>query len=135
MNRLLLSVLILCSCANTSKIHQRAVNRGYKHSTAIVTLKVLDTVRINGKDSIIVRNIESICPDYQAQPTRHETKWKYKIQKDSIKLIEYVTKWRIKEVVKTKRIVDKVGLFQWVKILLIGLVIGWFVRIVYKSIY
>lgn len=135
MNRLLLSALILCSCANPSKIHQRSVNRGYRHDTTIVSVKVVDTIRINGKDSIITKFVDVKCPDFKAQPTRYETKWKYKIQRDSIKLIEYVTKWRVKEVVKTKRIVDKVGLFQWVKILLIGLAIGWFGRVIYKAIY
>jgi len=120
MKRLLLSALILSSCATPSKIHQRSVNRGYEHSTAIVTLKVSDTVRINGKDSIIMRNIEAVCPDYQAQPTRYETRWKYKIKVDSINVIKYQTKWRVKEVVKTKRIVDKVGLFQWIRIFIIG---------------
>ena len=72
-----LSTLILSSCANPSKIHQRSVNRGYEHPEKIVTVKVPDTIRVNGKDSVIFRDIQALCPEYEAQPKRYEVRYAY----------------------------------------------------------
>ena len=59
-----LSALIISSCTNPSKIHQRAVNRGYKHTEKIVTVKVTDTIKVNGKDSVIFRDVQAVPAAY-----------------------------------------------------------------------
>lgn len=119
-----LTGLILLGCANPSKIHQRSVNRGYVHDTTSVVVKVVDTLKINGKDSIVERLVKVDCPEFEAQPTRYELRYQYKALRDTLRLIKYQTKWKVKEVVKTKRIEGKVSLWQWLKIFIWGLVAG-----------
>jgi hypothetical protein len=60
------------------------------------------TTTIKGKDGRIDTVREKV--PYIEYLTRWETKWKYKIQRDSIDVIKYQTKWKTKEVIKTKRI-------------------------------
>jgi len=130
-----LSALILSSCTNPSKIHQRAVNRGYEHKEKVVTVKVTDTIKVNGKDSVIFRDVEALCPEYEAQPKRYEVRYAYKTKRDTLRLVKYQTKWRVKENVKIERIKDKVSFWQKLRYLLIGAIVGWIARIIYKTVY
>ena len=130
-----LSALIISSCTNPSKIHQRAVNRGYKHTEKIVTVKVTDTIKVNGKDSVIFRDVKVQCPEYEAQPKRYEVRYAYKIKRDTLRLVKYQTKWKVKENVKVQRIKDKVSFWQKLRYFIIGLIVGWFGRISYKIFY
>ena len=127
-------LFFIASCVNPSKIHHRSVNRGYEHDTTIVRVKVTDTIRLNGKDSIITKFVDINCPEFEAQPTRYETRWKYKIQKDSIKLIQYVTKWKTKEIIKVKRIEDKVSFWQWIRIFIVGLSVGYIINFLVRNL-
>lgn len=130
-----LSAFIVSSCANPSKIHQRAVNRGYEHTDKIVTIKTTDTIKVNGKDSIVFRDVKVQCPEYEAQPKRYEVRYAYKIKRDTLRLVKYQTKWKVKENVKVQRIKDKVSFWQKLRYFLIGLIVGWVARIIYKAVY
>ena len=127
-----LMALFIYSCSNPSKIHQRAVNRGYKHTDRVVTVKVTDTIKLNGKDSLIFRDVKALCPEYEAQPKRYEVRYAYKTKRDTLRLIKYQTKWKVKESVKIQRIKDKVSFWQKLRYLLIGVIVGWIARIFYK---
>ena len=50
-------------------------------------------------------------------------------------MIKYQTKWKVKENVKIQRIKDKVSFWQKLRYLLIGLIVGWVARIIYKAVY
>ncbi len=132
---LAITVFLISSCANPSKIHQRAVNRGYEHTDKIVTIKTADTIKVNGKDSIVFRDVKVQCPDYEAQPKRYEVRYAYKIKRDTLRLVKYQTKWRVKENVKVQRIKDKVSFWQKLRYFIIGLIVGWFARVFYKIFY
>lgn len=83
------------------------INKGGKIEQKTEYIETTDTIKVNGKDSIIFVQMPLNCPDVQIPPTRTEIRYKYKLQRDSIKTVRYVTKWKTKEVVKTKRIETK----------------------------
>ena len=127
-----ISSLIISSCANPSKIHQRSVNRGYEHTEKVVTVNVTDTIKVNGKDSVIFRDVQAVCPDYEAQPKRYEVRYAYKTKRDTLRMVKYQTKWKVKENVKIERIKDKTSFWQKLRYLIIGAIVGWIARIFYK---
>ena len=127
-----ISSLIISSCANPSKIHQRSVNRGYEHTEKVVTVNVTDTIKVNGKDSVIFRDVQAVCPDYEAQPKRYEVRYAYQTKRDTLRMVKYQTKWKVKENVKIERIKDKTSFWQKLRYLIIGAIVGWIARIFYK---
>jgi hypothetical protein len=70
------------------------------------------------------------CPEVQIPLTRQEIRYKYRIKRDSIETVRYVTKWKTKEVVK---VVGKKARkpFNW---FWIGLAVGLISSIVIKKI-
>jgi hypothetical protein len=94
----------------------------------IVTVE--KTIKVNGKDSIIFVEMPLNCPEVQIPPTRQEIRYKYRIQRDSIETIRYVTKWKTKEVVKLAK-VHKRKPFNW---FWIGLGIGIFIPILFRFV-
>jgi hypothetical protein len=75
------------------------------------------TIKVNGKDSVITVLMPLNCPDVQIPPTRQEIRYKYRIQRDSIETIRYVTKWKTKQVVKVAKTENKSNWLTW---LLVG---------------
>jgi hypothetical protein len=76
-----------------------------KNDTTLVTFN--DTIRINGKDSIIVRTIQAVCPEMKSPKTRYETRIEYryktKVEKAQIKYqIKYIKQQRKADKVKTR---------------------------------
>jgi hypothetical protein len=62
------------------------------------------------------------CPEVQIPLTRQEIRYKYKIQRDSIETIRYVTKWKTKEVkIEKKAEVKKVKKLNWLIWLMFGI--------------
>jgi hypothetical protein len=64
-----------------------------KNDTTLVTFN--DTIRINGKDSIIVRTVQAVCPEMKSPKTRYETRIEYryktKVEKAQVKYqIKYI---------------------------------------------
>jgi hypothetical protein len=78
----------------------------------IVTVNKM--VKVNGKDSIIFVEMPLKCPEVQIPPTRQEIRYKYRIQRDSIETIRYVTKWKTKLVkIEKKAEVKKAKVNVW----------------------
>jgi len=69
------------------------------------------TTTIKGKDGRIDTIREKV--PYIEYKTRWETRWKYKLQHDSIEVIKYQIKWKTKEEVKIKRISHKSNVLLW----------------------
>jgi hypothetical protein len=106
------------------------LNKGGKIETKTDTVQVQKTIKINGKDSIIFVQMPFKCPEVQIPPTRQEIRYKYRIQRDSIETVRYVTKWKTKEVVKLAKAKER-NPFNW---FLIGLAIGIFTPILIRLI-
>lgn len=116
---ILFYLLIGCS----AKYHfTKFISKGGKIDTTERIIEVKDTIRVNGKDSVITLRMPFNCPEVQIPPTRLETRLEYRLKHDSIKTLRYITKWKTKEVVKTKRIEAKPKT-NWI-LLLVGFVIG-----------
>lgn len=65
-----------------------------KNDTTLVTVN--DTIRINGKDSVIVRTVQAVCPEMEAPKTRFETRIEYRYKKSKDKIV-YRTLYRTKK--------------------------------------
>ena len=116
---ILFSMLFSCS----AKYHfTKFIAKGGKIDTTERIIEVKDTIRVNGKDSIITLRMPFNCPSVQIPPTRLETRLEYRLKHDSIKTLRYITKWKTKEVVKTKRIEGKPKT-NWI-LLFVGFAIG-----------
>lgn len=97
-------------------------------------ISVEKVIKVNGKDSIITVLMPLNCPEVQIPLTRQEIRYRYKIKRDSIETIRYVTKWKTKEVVKLAK-VHKRKPFNWFWIgLAIGLILPILFRFVIKKL-
>jgi hypothetical protein len=106
------------------------LKKGGKIDTTERIISVEKVIKVNGKDSIITVLMPLNCPEVQIPLTRQEIRYKYKIQRDSIETIRYVTKWKTKEVVKVAKAKER-NPFNW---FLIGLAIGIFTPILIRLI-
>lgn len=76
-----------------------------KNDTTLVTFN--DTIRINGKDSVIVRTVQAVCPEMKSPKTRYETRIEYryktKVEKAQIKYqIKYIKQQRKADIANSK---------------------------------
>ena len=62
-----------------------------------VTFTISDTIRVNGKDSIIYRTFDKECPEMKSPKTRYETRIEYRYK---TKVEKAQVKWRIKYQIK-----------------------------------
>jgi hypothetical protein len=106
------------------------LNKGGKIDTTERIVSVEKTIKINGKDSIIFVQMLLNCPEVQIPPTRTEIRYKYRLKRDSIETVRFVTKWKTKEVVKVAKAKER-NPFNW---FLIGLAIGIFTPILIRLI-
>ena len=106
------------------------LNKGGKIETKTDTVTIQHTIRVNGKDSIITVLMPLNCPEVQIPPTRTEIRYKYKLKRDSIETVRYVTKWKTKEVVKVAKAESK-SLWSW---FWIGLGVGVLIAVLFKLI-
>jgi hypothetical protein len=106
------------------------INKGGKIDTTERVVTVEKTIKVNGKDSIIFVQMPLNCPEVQIPLTRQEIRYKYRIKRDSIETVRYVTKWKTKEVVKLAKAKER-NPFNW---FLIGLAIGIFTPILIRLI-
>jgi hypothetical protein len=72
------------------------LNKGGKIDTISKVVTVEKTIKVNGKDSIIFVEMPLNCPEVQIPPTRTEIRYKYKLKRDSIETVRFVTKWKTK---------------------------------------
>jgi hypothetical protein len=76
-----------------------------KNDTTLITVN--DTIKINGKDSVIVRTIQAVCPEMKSPKTRYETRIEYryktKVEKAQVKYqIKYIKQQRKADKVNTR---------------------------------
>jgi hypothetical protein len=92
------------------------LNKGGKIDTTERIVTVEKTIKVNGKDSIIFVEMPLNCPEVQIPPTRTEIRYKYKLKRDSIETVRYVTKWKTK-LVKIEKKAEvkqaKVNVWNW----------------------
>ena len=113
--RLLIIIALLCafwigflsSCSPQYHMAKFIKKGGIiKNDTTLVTVN--DTIRINGKDSIVVRTISAVCPEMKSPKTRYETRIEYryktKVEKAQVK---WRTKYQIKYIKQQKKIETK----------------------------
>jgi len=128
---LMISILYGCSA---SYHFGKFLKKGGTIDTTERIVSVEKVIKVNGKDSIIFVEMPLNCPEVQIPPTRQEIRYKYRIQRDSIETIRYVTKWKTKEVIKVAK-VQKRKPFNWFWIGLgIGLIIPILTKFVIKKI-
>jgi hypothetical protein len=92
------------------------LNKGGKIDTTERIVTVEKTIKVNGKDSIIFVEMPLNCPEVQIPPTRTEIRYKYKLKRDSIETIRYVTKWKTKLVKIEKKAElkqSKINVWSW----------------------
>ena len=128
-----LSLMLFYSCS-ASYHFGKFIKKGGKVENKTEYVSTTDTIRINGKDSIITVRVPMVCPEIQIPPTRQEIRYKYKLQRDSIQTVRYVTKWKTKEVVKVAKTESK-NVWNWFWIgLAIGFVSAVVIKLIWKSI-
>ena len=92
------------------------IKKGGTIDTTERVVSVEKVIKVNGKDSIITVRVPVTCPEVQIPPTRQEIRYKYKLQRDSIQTVRYVTKWKTKKLkiekkAETKQL--KVNVWKW----------------------
>ena len=98
----LLSIYLMFLISCSAKFHERKfIQKGGKIICDTTLVTVTDTIKVNGKDSIIWREIRVNCPELIAPLTRYEIRYQYKTIRDSFETIRYITKFKYKEAVKT----------------------------------
>jgi hypothetical protein len=111
--------MFLISCS--AKFHERKfIQKGGKIICDTTLVTVTDTLRINGKDSIVYRQISVNCPELVAPPTRYEIRYQYKTIRDTLKVIKYNIKYKNKLAVKTIKNEKKRGV--WYNLRFIGII-------------
>ena len=92
MKKLLVLLVILYSCSDAHQA-QRGLKKFYrnggKFNCDTTMIMMSDTIKINGKDSIIYRTFNTVCPDVQVpktiRQTRIELRFDHKKFDDSLK--------------------------------------------------
>jgi hypothetical protein len=130
---LIVAITLLSGCSANYHFG-KFLKKGGTIDTTERIISVEKVIKVNGKDSIITVLMPLNCPEIQIPLTRQEIRYKYKIQRDSIETIRYVTKWKTKEVVKLAK-VHKRKPFNWFWIGLgIGLILPILFRFVIKKL-
>jgi len=91
----LITLIALTGCSANYHFG-KFLKKGGTIDTTERIINVEKTIKINGKDSIIFVEMPLNCPKVQIPLTRQEIRYKYRIQRDSIETIKYVTKWKTK---------------------------------------
>lgn len=91
----LLALLISCS-ANFH--HRKFIQKGGTIQRDTTQLLIIDTIKVNGRDSIIHINHSVVCPDLVSPKTRWQTRIEYKIHRDTLRLERYKIKYKYKTV-------------------------------------
>ncbi len=112
--RILIVVALLCAfwigfLSSCSPQYHMAkfIKKGGITKLDTITFTISDTIRVNGKDSIIYRTFDKVCPEMQASKTRLETRIEYryktKVEKAQIKYqIKYIKQQRKADIANTK---------------------------------
>jgi hypothetical protein len=100
------AVLLLIACSaehHLRKFHQK----GGEITPRIELVEYTDTIKVNGKDSVIVVKIPVTCPEVKVPEPKWRTKleyrYKYKVHRDTIRLMRTETKYKYKTVKATNK--------------------------------
>jgi hypothetical protein len=93
------------------------IQKGGKIDTNERIVNVEKTIRVNGKDSLIVLKLPTTCPEVKLPPSRLERRIEYRLKRDTMRLVKFQTKWKVKEVVKIAKTENKSKWWVW---LLVG---------------
>jgi hypothetical protein len=93
------------------------IQKGGKIDTNERIVNVEKTIRVNGKDSLIILKVPTTCPEVKLPPSRLEKRIEYRLKRDSIETVRYVTKWKTKETIKVAKTENKSNWLTW---LLVG---------------
>ena len=131
----ILAVMLLMGMASCSSAYhlRKFYDKGGKLEVKKTEITIHDTLRINGKDSIIEKTIQVDCPEPKAPLTRYEIRYKYNTLRDTMKLIRYQDKikykYRVREAkndVKTNPLRQIKSFILWGVLIVIGLfVFNW----------
>lgn len=93
----LILILLLTSCS--AEWHfGKFIKKGGEVKAKIEVVEYTDTLRINGKDSIILVRVPVTCPDVKIPEPRWRTKleykYRYKIHRDTVLLNRDVVKYK-----------------------------------------
>jgi len=99
------------------------IKKGGKVKNDTTLVRVSDTIKVNGKDSIIYHNMQYVCPEMQAPKTRFETRieYRYKTRVEKAR-IKYVTKYRTKYIKQQKKIETKNNKTLNLALIVVGLI-------------
>jgi len=112
--RFLIIIALLCafwigflSSCSANYHMSKFIKKGGITKLDTVTFTISDTIRVNGKDSIIYRTFDKVCPDIKSPKTRYETRIEYryktKVEKAQIKYqIKYIKQQRKADKVNTR---------------------------------
>lgn len=123
----LILLLLLTSCS--AEWHfGKFIKKGGKVDTKIELVEYTDTIKVNGKDSIILVKIPVTCPDVKIPEPRWRTKleyrYKYKIHRDTVRLNRDVVKYQYKTV---KAVEKRSNWLYWFVAGLLVCVVGGFI--------
>jgi len=132
---IILAVMLLIGMASCSSAYhlRKFYEKGGKIEVKKTEITIHDTLRINGKDSIIEKTIQVDCPEPKAPLTRYEIRYKYKTLRDTLELIRYKTKveykYRVREAkndIKTNPLRQIKSFILWGVLIVVGLfVFNW----------
>ena len=120
----LITLIALTGCSANYHFGKFLKKGGTIDTTERIVM-VEKTIKVNGKDSVIFVDVPLKCPEAQIPLTRQEIRYKYRIKRDSIETIRYVTKWKTKEVIKVAKAQNKSNWLTW---LLVGFIASFLVR-------
>jgi len=128
----ILAFMLIMGMASCSSAHhlRKFYDKGGKIEVQKTEITIHDTLRINGKDSIIEKTIQVDCPEPKAPLTRYEIRYKYKTLHDTLELIRYKTKIEYKERIKTLKTEVKTNPLRQIKSFILWgvlIVVGLFV--------
>lgn len=108
----LILLLLLTSCS--AEWHfGKFIKKGGRVESKIEVVEYTDTIKVNGKDSIILVRVPVTCPDVKIPDPRWRTKleyrYKYKIHRDTVRLNRDVVKYKY----KTIKAVEKRSNWLW----------------------
>lgn len=128
--RILIIVALLCafwigflSSCSANYHMAKFIKKGGIIKNDTVTFTISDTIRVNGKDSIIYRTFDKECPEMKSPKTRYETRIEYryktKVEKAQVK---WRTKYQIKYIKQQKKIETKNNKTLNLLLIVIGLI-------------
>lgn len=104
-------MFILFSCSANYHL-SKFVKKGGKISNDTTLVTYADTIRINGKDSIVYRDTRILCPELESPKTRWQTRIEYRYKKAHDKIV-YRTLYKTKKLyIKDQKVKSKFSFKQ-----------------------